>query len=191
MRELTCSKRTSIVLHNEDYLNAGLTQDEMIEAIEKRTDRNRIWMVEKYPINNNIQVHILGHNNDLIMDIVKEIEEIFEEILKKKNMIPEINKYYNFFDDGKIHHSRKDTVIINKVIPFNEIDDDTKNFWMEEKNRCDWLYNNNTDYFLKGYLLNSEQNVIFVRTIDNGWFSLGWWGGLLDVYGAYTELLEN
>lgn len=106
-------------------------------------------------------------------------------------MIPEIDKYYDYFDDGKISYSRKYTVIINEVIPFDKIDKKTKKVWEEEKNRCHWLYNKNTDYFLMGYLVEVDENIIFVRTIDNKWFSLGWWGGLLDVDGTYAKSLEK
>ena len=81
MRNLTCSRKTSLVLHNEDYTNAGLKQDDMIDAIRKI---NGVWMVEKYPINYNIQVHINGHSKEYINNIMFEIESVLEYMLDKK-----------------------------------------------------------------------------------------------------------
>jgi len=86
MRKLTYNRKTSIVLHTEDYLNAGLTQDEMVIAIYKNISKEKVWMVGKYPINRNIQIHIQGHSSDLIDSIIYEIENIFENLLKKKQL---------------------------------------------------------------------------------------------------------
>lgn len=86
MRKLTYSRKTSIVLHTEDYLNAGLTQDEMVTAIYKNVSREKVWMISKYPINYNIQIHIQGHSNDFIEDIIYEIENIFEKLLNEKQL---------------------------------------------------------------------------------------------------------
>jgi hypothetical protein len=108
----------------------------------------------------------------------------------------ELNKTYNCFDDGKIRESRRIEVIITKIIPFDEIDSETLEFWKEEVEECDWLYAKETDYFVKADLKVSEneiKKIIFVRTINNndGWFSLGYWGGRLDVDGKLTESLNN
>lgn len=106
-------------------------------------------------------------------------------------MIPEINKTYYYFDDGKIRESRRDNVKINEVITFNEIDDGTLTSWEKEVIQCDWLYNKETDYFIKGRLENWKEPVIFVRTIDNGWFSLGFWAGRLDIDGTLNKELSE
>jgi hypothetical protein len=36
------------------------------------------------------------------------------------------------------------------------------------------------------------EKIIFVRTINNndGWFSLGWWGGRLDIDGSLNAMLN-
>jgi hypothetical protein len=94
MRRLTCSRKTSIVIHNEDYLNSGLKQDDMIKAIE---NIDGVWMVEKYPINNNIQVHIHRHNKEYINRIMYEIQCKFENMLNEYyDEIVEENIPYNF-----------------------------------------------------------------------------------------------
>lgn len=87
MRNLTCNKKTSLIIHNEDYLNAGLKQDDMIKAIETI---DGVWMVERYPINYNIQVHIQGHSKEYINSIMYEIQRKFErmfdeQIINKKD----------------------------------------------------------------------------------------------------------
>ena len=104
-------------------------------------------------------------------------------------MIPEINKTYSYFDDGKIRYSRMDKVLITEVIPFDKIDKETLSIWQKESIRCDWLYRGNTDFFIKGHLKEENHETIFVRDIDNNWFSMGWFGGTLDVDNSLTESL--
>ena len=107
--------------------------------------------------------------------------------------IPQINKTYNYFDDGKIWESRRLPVVIREIIPFEKIDSKTLSIWKDEVENCDWLYAKSTDFFIKGMLELSDDSkveIIFVRTIDNrdGWFSLGWWAGRLDVDGSLEEI---
>lgn len=109
----------------------------------------------------------------------------------------QIKKTYNYFDDGKINESRRMPVTITEIIPFDKIDSETLLFWKEEIKQCDWLYSKETDYFVKGLLKISEseqKEIVFVRTIKNnggGWFSLGFWGGRLDVDGSlYTKEIK-
>jgi hypothetical protein len=109
----------------------------------------------------------------------------------------ELNKTYDYFDDGKITIGRKIPVTITEIIPFNEIDKETLSNWKEEVKQCYWLYAKETDYFIMGELKlsnNEIEKVIFVRTINinnnNGWFSLGWWAGRLDVDGTLADSLK-
>ena len=106
-------------------------------------------------------------------------------------MIPEIKKEYDYFDDGKINPSSHDKVTITEIVPFNKIDKETKDKWIEEVEQCHWLYNKETDYFVKGRLKEIKEDVIFVRTLDNGWFSLGWWAGCLDADGSLLARLNG
>lgn len=105
--------------------------------------------------------------------------------------IPEIGKTYNCFDDGKIRQSRLYTVDVVDVVPFNNIDEETRIEWLEEVNRCYWLYATETDYFIKTE--NGEDgNAVFARTLEGGWFSLGTFMncGVLDVDGELTARLN-
>ncbi len=106
--------------------------------------------------------------------------------------LPEVNKYYKNFDDGKIRPSRMTTVKITKIIPYNEIDSKTLSEWDKEVSECDWLYSSKTDYFIFGLIDSDDAEVVYVRMLDNRWFSLGWWAGLLDVDGSLEkEMIEN
>jgi len=109
--------------------------------------------------------------------------------------LPIVDDTYDYFDDGKINPSRRLSVKIIDVIPFCDIDEDSLLQWNLEVNQCSWLYSNDTDYFVKGILsLNdcSQEIITFVRTIDGGWFSLGYWAGRLDLDGKLLkEMKEN
>ena len=111
-------------------------------------------------------------------------------------LCPVLGQTYNYFDDGKIKPSRRMEVVITEIIPFNEIDEETLNDWKQEVEDCDWLYAKETDFFVKADLKVSDdktEKIIFVRTINNndGWFSLGWWGGRLDIDGSLNALLNG
>ncbi len=80
MKKLSYSRKTSIVLHNEDYTNAGLKQEDMMDAI-KQIDG--VWMVTKYCINSNIEVHIKGHSKEYIIDVLDDIKFVLDEMLYK------------------------------------------------------------------------------------------------------------
>ena len=106
----------------------------------------------------------------------------------------EIGKTYDYFDDGKIRESRRMSVKITEIIPFDEIDSATLSKWEEETEYCNWLYAKNTDYFIMGELKISDskiEKIVFVRTLNDGWFSLGWWAGRLDVDGSLVKLLNE
>lgn len=108
--------------------------------------------------------------------------------MEKPNI--ELNKIYNYFDDGKFRESRRESVIINEIVPFEDIDEETLLCWKEQVVEADWVYNSITDYFLKGEIIFEgypNEPVVFVRTLENDFFSLGWWGGFLDVDEKFYE----
>jgi len=104
--------------------------------------------------------------------------------------IPQINKTYNYFDDGKISFSRLEEVEIKELIPFNKASKKLLKEWQKEVKQCDWLYSEHTDYFVKGYLKDTKENIVFVRCKRiNGWFSLGWNAGRLDIDGSLIKII--
>ena len=106
------------------------------------------------------------------------------------NTLPIVGKTYNYFDDGKVKHSRCLKVTITDIIPFSEIDPETLKDWQEEVEDCPWLYADNTDYFIFAELdlaPENNQEIIFVKTVDDTWFSLGLYAGILDVDNSLTN----
>jgi len=122
---------------------------------------------------------------------LSDITVMSTRIVFKKDL-PEIGKTYNYFDNGNIKESRRAEVLITEIIPFDKIDEETLEFWKDDIEECDHFYTKETDYFIKGDLkiIDEIQKIIFVRTIDGGWFSLGWWAGRLDIDGSLTESLK-
>ncbi len=106
-------------------------------------------------------------------------------------MLPEIKKTYSYFDDGKICEARHYDVKIIELIPFTKIDEETRSVWLNEVKNRDWLYSQETDYFVKAKITENEENIMFVRTLDQGWFSLGWWAGRLDVDGKLYKTIKT
>ena len=113
----------------------------------------------------------------------------------KEQPVPEADKEYHVFDDGKIKPSRHGIVRVTKVIPFAEFtQEDIMEEWRQEVMDCYWLYATETDYFVEARYDDEpedEEPSYFVRTTDGGWFSLGWFGARLDIDGSlYSKMLE-
>ena len=104
-----------------------------------------------------------------------------------KQMVPEINKEYHTFDDGKISPSRHDVIKVLEVIPFEIAEPWLLESWKKNVEECYWLYDKETDYFIKTECEGEEDPSYYVRTTDGGWFSIGWWGARLDVTGKHYE----
>jgi len=118
----------------------------------------------------------------------------------KEIPIPEINKTYGYFDDGKIHESRRCQVVIKDVIPFDAVrtgDIGAFKLWKKEVKTCDWLYAQKTDYFVVGEcgdeIFNDAEpeRMLFVRALDGGWFSIGFNSGRLDIDGALLKTYSS
>ena len=128
--------------------------------------------------------------------------------------IPEIGKFYHFFDDGKTSPGRHYICKVERILTMDEAknepivvpnwaeclerDDLTYTLttiydnWQDEIERCDWLFDTETDYFIECSCPKyDENNLWFVRTKDGGWFSMdiqsSWQGGTLDVTGDIFE----
>jgi len=114
--------------------------------------------------------------------------------MKENPNIPIVGKSYSYFDDGKIKMCRRMSVCITEIIHFDKIDPATLELWSEDIADCHWLYAKETDFFIKAELKISQdktENIFFVRTINNGWFSIGLWGGRLDIDGTLNSSIEN
>ena len=105
--------------------------------------------------------------------------------------IPKLNKIYDYFDDGKVNPSRHYKIKVEQIIPFDDIDNKTLLDWKQEVEECDWVYNKKTDYFIKCSCDDIETELIFVRCTINGWFSLGWEAGRLDIDGTLMKYFNE
>lgn len=72
------------------------------------------------------------------------------------NDIPQQGKIYNVFDDGKIYKSRMYSVKVLRVIPFNKIEKYVKDLREEDVKECPWLYDTQTDFFIKTEMFSVE-----------------------------------
>lgn len=112
--------------------------------------------------------------------------------------IPEVGKEYHIFDDGKLSMSRHYMAEITAVIPALQsaaLYPELYDAWQENVKEADWLFAEDTDYFVKATSSYDANPLYFVRTVDGGWFSIDypntWMGARLDVDGSlYNKMME-
>lgn len=135
----------------------------------------------------------------------------------KLEPIPEVGKYYHFFDDGKPYPSRHYICRVERLLSKEEAndimvevpdwnpktnEDETITItlfeqWQIRKEDVDFLYNENTDYFVELSCPEYDDNNLYaVRTKDGGWFTLDvqsfWQAGSLDVTGkTYQHCIDT
>lgn len=128
--------------------------------------------------------------------------------------VPEIGKFYHFFDDGKTSTSRHYICKCERIItpeeakrvmievPNKYVDDvmDTislyEHWYNNEVPSTYWLFSDKTDYFVECSCPKYDKhNLWFVRTHDGGWFSMDiqnfWQGGRLDIDGEIFQEVLN
>lgn len=124
-----------------------------------------------------------------------------------KKDIPEVGKFYHFWDDGKCSVGRHYIAKVERIIPFEEAKNIFLLFeniimsllecWEDDIEDREWLYSIETDFFIECSIPVYDPNPIyFVRDVDDGWFSINttsWWQtGRLDVDGSiYEEVLKT
>jgi hypothetical protein len=115
----------------------------------------------------------------------------------KEQPVPEVDKEYHIFDDGKIKPSRHYMAKVVEVIPFEDmdLDSDLIDVWTVEKEECNFLYAQETDYFIRAESDFDENPLYFVRTVYGGWFSIDYPNYLmsarLDIDGSlYRDMVE-
>ena len=117
-----------------------------------------------------------------------------------KQPLPKIGQRYHFFEDGKSEPSRHYIIEVTNVVPFEAVTDgELLDVYDTEVKECDFLYAPETDYFVYGRkvlsnnVLDMDDEFIFIRTNYGGWFSFGHWfeDGQLDVDSSkYNEIVE-
>ena len=128
-------------------------------------------------------------------------------MVNKMKPIPEVGKFYHFFDDGKTGPSRHYICKVEELLTVEQAKEFAVNrhdtvmplydAWMEEVKECDFLYAKETDYFVRISCPTYDDNDLWaVRTLDGGWFTIdiqSWWqGGRIDITGdIYKGAVEN
>lgn len=127
--------------------------------------------------------------------------------------VPEIGKYYHFWDDGKSSPGRhyickceriitpEEAKSIMVEVPDKYMDDIMyislyEHWYNNEVPSTYWLFSDKTDYFVECSCPEYDKhNLWFVRTHNGGWFSMDiqnfWQGGRLDVDGKIFEEITN
>lgn len=126
--------------------------------------------------------------------------------------IPEVGRFYHFWDDGKTSPSRHYICRVERVVSPNVarsikvmvpewhygtneteyVETTLYDHWKIQVANHDWLYADDTDYFVEASCPNyDEHNLWFIRTKNGGWFSMdvqsSWQGGRLDIDGKIYE----
>jgi hypothetical protein len=108
------------------------------------------------------------------------------------NNLPIIGQVYDYFDNGLLMESRRYKVIITDIVPFDKIEKNIREAWEEDLRILPNVFSKTTDYFIKAVIFpdGSHIEIVFVRANEERvykWFSLGFWGGILDVDGSLLE----
>lgn len=90
-----------------------------------------------------------------------------------KEAVPEIDKEYYCYDDGKIRITREYTVVISELISYKRLPRNIKRLWQQEVIGAYWLYATESDYFVKAIDPKRHNEHWFCRTKDGGWFGFG------------------
>lgn len=132
-----------------------------------------------------------------------------------KASLPQVGETYMFYDDGKRGLSRQYKATVLRIISKDEAKNVTfptycsdeieyeentivykdrepigeatlLDVWKARVEDCDWLYAEDTDYFIECSIPRYDENSIwFVRTKEGNWFSIDiqcyWQAGLLEV----------
>ena len=136
-----------------------------------------------------------------------------------KARVPQVGEKLHFFDDGKVSDSRHYLAVVTHVLTPEQVKSvfvDTISFCechfidfeenkslslldvhAEEVKCCDWIFAEQTDYFIACSIPEFDNHIIwFVRKKDGGWFSMNiqsdWQGGYLDVDGkCYQRMVDE
>lgn len=134
--------------------------------------------------------------------------------------IPKVGEVLHFFDDGKSSDSRHYLAVVTHVLTkeqmkmvswtpsecfepwedangeWHDVPNDFLDVWEYNKQQCDWIFADDTDFFVGCAIPEYDEHIIwFVRTKYGQWFSMDaqscWQGGLLDVTGEkYKNNIE-
>lgn len=105
-----------------------------------------------------------------------------------------IGKNYEYFDNGVKLEKRKHDCKLVEIIKFADIDENVLHTWEKEVETNHWLYEKETDLFLKVRIkgvCKAKEYVYFVRAQGDMWFSIGWFSGLLREKGLKGDYMKK
>lgn len=106
-----------------------------------------------------------------------------------RKRVPSLGEKFHFFDAGRKNANRHFVVEITKVIQWRCIA--AKNLRkpiIQEREKYPELFAENPDYICQGKILGLPLDPVwFTRTIDGGWYSIGFWSGVLDIDGTVFD----
>jgi hypothetical protein len=106
-----------------------------------------------------------------------------------RTKVPSLGEKFHFFDAGRKNANRHFIVEIIKVIPWRCIA--ARNFRKsitQEQEKHPELFAESPDYICQGKILGLPLEPIwFTRTADGGWYSVGFWSGILDIDGTIFD----
>jgi hypothetical protein len=104
----------------------------------------------------------------------------------RRSRVPKLGEKFHFFDASRKTASRHFIVEIIKVIPWRYVA--AKNLRQQiaqERKKRPELFAEKSEFLCQGKLLGVPlEPVWFTRTVDGGWYSIGFWSGLLDIDGT-------
>jgi len=123
--------------------------------------------------------------------------------------VPEVGKFYHFWDDGKTGVSRHYICKVESIIKPEEAKTIIFNsdalqrpmslyeIWKNEVKECDWLYAEETDCILKISCPKYDDNFLYAaRTKNGGFFTVNvqsfWQSGRIDITNEiYDSVIES
>ena len=106
-----------------------------------------------------------------------------------RTKVPSLGEKFHFFDAGRTNASRHFAVEITRVIPWRSIAArDIRKLITQEQEKRPELFVEMPDYICQGKILGLPLEPLwFTRTLDGGWYSVGFWSGLLDIDGTVFD----
>ena len=83
--------------------------------------------------------------------------------------LPEVDKKYKHYDDGKISDTREYTVVVTNIVKFEDAPKEIVEKWKSElENKYHTPLYSETDYFVFAKNLENEEKYVYARAFISG-----------------------
>lgn len=106
-----------------------------------------------------------------------ELDAKYSKYVGKK--LPVRGQVYSYFNEGVRKDSYREEVQIKKIIPFEKIDSCILEMWQKEVEEKYWIFEEETDFFLKGFARDKKKELFFARS-RSGWIAIADNEGILE-----------